>query len=48
MSAQLQLKKQSVDIFGKCYLRLRQRQPWLRRSIFQSKVVLLFPSVLLH
>lgn len=39
MSAQLQLKKQSVDIFGKCYLSLKQRQQWLLQSILQSKVL---------
>lgn len=39
MSAQLQLKKQSVDIFGKCYLSLRQRQQWLLQSILLSEVL---------
>lgn len=47
MSAQLQLKKQSVDIFSKCYLSRRQRQQRLLGRIVGREVLpLRFPPSL--
>lgn len=47
MSAQLQLKKQSVDIFSKCYLSRRQRQQRLFGRILGREVLpLRFPPSL--